>query len=85
MALSQFGETVTPLPIALAEATAPQVFNYQNVTRGGALHTLGSATDEAGRSFVPALRQHLLAYSLDDLVEHYQLRLPSHIKIDYWV
>jgi FkbM family methyltransferase len=82
LALNRCGETVMPLPIALADATEPQVFNYQNVTRGGAMHALGSTTGEQGRSFVPALRQHLLAYSLDDLVEHYHLELPSHIKID---
>lgn len=82
LALNNCGETVTPLPIALADTTGPEVFNYQNVVHGGALHALGSTIDERGEPFTPALRQHLLAYSLDDLTQHYGLAGPSHMKID---
>jgi len=82
LALNECGDTVTPLPIALAESTQPLVFNYRNVTRGAALHSLGDAAGEHGEAFVPALRQHLLAYSLDALVPHYHLPDPNHIKID---
>lgn len=82
LALNRCGDTVIPLPIALADTTGPEVFNYQNVIRGGALHALGSTIDERGQPFTPALRQHLQAYTLDDLTRHYGLPAPSHIKID---
>jgi FkbM family methyltransferase len=82
LALNNCGDTVTPLPIALANTTGPEVFNYQNVVPGGALHALGSTIDERGEAFTPALRQRLLAYSLDDLTLHYSLAAPSHMKID---
>jgi len=82
LALNNCGDTVMPLPIALAEATRPEVFNYRSAVRGAALHSLGAPTSDTGPEFVPAFRQRLLAYSLDDAVDRYELEPPSHIKID---
>jgi FkbM family methyltransferase len=82
LALNRCGDTVMPLPVALADRTGPEVFNYQNVVAGGALHALGSTATEEGATFVPALSQHLQAYSLDDVTRHLGLPAPSHLKID---
>ncbi|GMV21714.1 MAG: hypothetical protein AMXMBFR57_16630 [Acidimicrobiia bacterium] len=82
LALNHCGDTVIPLPVALADRTQPLVFNYRNVTSGAALHSLGDPVDEQQDVFVPALRQHVLAYSLDSIIPHYRLPAPTHIKID---
>lgn len=82
VALNGCGDRITPLAIALGEATRMETFNYQNLDRGGALHTIGEPVTEHGRRFVPALRQALRIESLDDVVRLYELPLPSHIKID---
>lgn len=82
LAVNNCGDTVFPLPIALAEATRPEVFNYRSAVPGAALHSLGAPETEDGQSFVPMLRQQLLAYSLDDVVARYNLPPPTHIKID---
>lgn len=82
VALNGCGETVLPLAIALGEKTRMETFNYQNLSRGGALHTIGEPVTEKGRRFVPALRQKIRIASLDDVVREYELPQPSHIKID---
>jgi len=82
LAVNECGDTVMPLPVALGDVTRMQVFNYRNTTRGGALHSIGEPVDEEGRPFVPAMRQPLLVYSLDDAVKRYGLDPPAHLKID---
>lgn len=39
--LNDCQESIIPLQIALSDKTAINIFNYNNVTPGGALHTLG--------------------------------------------
>ena len=82
IAVNGCGEQITPLAIALGDATRMETFNYQNLTRGGALHTIGEAVAENGRPFTPALRQQVRIESLDDVVRTYGLPAPSHLKLD---
>ena len=82
LALNSCGDTVTPIPVALGATTHATVFNYQNVTRGGALHALGTAVDDQGRPFIPVLRQRVRVQTLDEVVEQYELPPPTHMKID---
>ena len=74
--------SVVPLPVALSDKTALGIFNYHNLTPGGALHTLGAAVDHKGEAFVPAFTQHIIGYRLDDLLGQFHLPVPTHIKID---
>jgi FkbM family methyltransferase len=71
--------TVTPLPVALADSTRIDVFNYHNLVSGAALHELGApaADSPSAVAQVP-----LLVFTLDDIVERFRLPAPSHIKID---
>lgn len=82
VALNGCGDRVMPLAIALGDSTRMETFNYQNLDRGGALHTIGEPVTEHGRRFVPALRQSVRIESLDDVVRWYELPPPSHIKVD---
>jgi FkbM family methyltransferase len=82
VALNGCGDRVMPLAVALADSTRLDTFNYQNLTRGGALHTIGRAVSEEGRAFAPALRQRVRIHRLDDVVEMFDLPAPTHIKVD---
>lgn len=70
---------VTPFPVALAEMTRIDVFNYHNLVSGAALHQLGGPTD--GES-VSALRLPIIVCSLDELIAKFRLLKPSHINVD---
>jgi FkbM family methyltransferase len=71
-----------PLYIALSDKTTLSTFNYSDLTPGVALHALGIAIDNKGKSFSPVYSQLVLSMSLDDLVEMYDLEKPNHLKID---
>jgi FkbM family methyltransferase len=75
-------DSITPLNIAMSDKTAIDVFNYNNLTPGGALHAFGEPLDCKGEVFTPVFRQQILSYRIDDLVRQFGLRMPNHIKID---
>jgi transketolase len=74
--------SIVPLQIALSDHTCVDVLNYSNLTPGGALHALGEAIDYKGETFQPVLEQPVLTFALDDLIKHFSLPIPNHIKID---
>lgn len=59
-----------------------EVLNYDNLIPGGALHALGEPIDYKGDVFAPVLKQHVLAYRMDDLIEQFDMPIPNHIKLD---
>jgi FkbM family methyltransferase len=75
-------DCIIPLQIALSEETNLEIFNYNNLITGGVLHTLGEAIDYKGDISSPTVRQSVLAYKLDDLVKHFPIPTPNHIKLD---
>ncbi len=75
-------DAIVPLPIALAERTSLEHFNYADLERGSALHTLGLQIDYRTQPFIPVYRQPMLAFAMDDLVDMFRLPVPNHIKID---
>jgi FkbM family methyltransferase len=80
--LNGAGASVTPLAIALGDGTAIVTFNYRTTQPGGALHAMGDPVDEAGQTFVPALSHGVLSFRLDDVIRQFDLRPPTHIKMD---
>jgi FkbM family methyltransferase len=74
--------SITPLQIALSDKTTIDVFNYNNLTPGGALHALGEPVDHKGDVFQPVFQQPVLSYRIDDLIEQFHIPVPDHIKID---
>jgi len=75
-------EYIVPLQVALSDRTSLEVLNYSSLLPGGALHALGAAVDYKGDRFQPAVRQPVLAFSLDDLIKYFDLPFPTHIKLD---
>ena len=75
-------EDIIPLQIALSDKTGINIFNYNNLSSGGALHTLGQPIDFKGSIFEPVFRQLILSYRIDDFVRQFNLPIPNHIKID---
>ena len=80
--LNRCSETITALPIALADRTALQTFHYRDLTAGTARHAWAVPVDAEGRAFDAIATQAVLGYSLDDLVAHLGLPVPTHVKID---
>jgi hypothetical protein len=70
------------LQIALSDQTGIDVFNYSNLTPGGALHALGEPTSYDGETFVPVFKQSIIAYQLDDFIRSFNIPAPNHVKID---
>jgi FkbM family methyltransferase len=77
--LNDLGGQVTPMPVALSDRSAMNVFSLRDLEPGAARHALGSADTEDG----PALyQQPVMTFRLDDLVEWFGLPRPNHIKLD---
>jgi FkbM family methyltransferase len=77
--LNRLEADVTPMPLALSDRTAMNVFSVRDVEPGAARHALGAGDPEDG----PAVfRQPVMMFRLDDLVEWLRLPPPTHIKLD---
>lgn len=72
---------VVALPVGLAARTAMATLEYRDTQAGAASHRLVEASGDEDDSRSP-LRQRVLAYRLDDLVETFALPRPNHIKLD---
>jgi FkbM family methyltransferase len=77
--LNDLAAQITPMPIALADATAMNVFSLRDLKAGAARHALGYDPPEDGPTLY---QQPVLMYALDDLIERFDLPLPAHIKLD---
>jgi FkbM family methyltransferase len=70
---------VTPMPVALSDRTAMNVFSLRDLEPGAARHALGAEDPEDG----PAVfRQPVMTFRLDDLIDTFRLPPPNHIKLD---
>jgi FkbM family methyltransferase len=70
---------VTPMPVALSDRTAMNVFSLRDLEPGAARHALGAGDPEDG----PAVfRQPVMTFRLDDLIDTFRLPPPNHIKLD---
>jgi len=75
-------QSITPMQVALSNTTGMEVFNYENLIPGGAIHTLGEPVDYKGESFKPLATQQVFSYRVDDLISQFKIPAPNHIKID---
>jgi FkbM family methyltransferase len=73
--LNALGETVTALPVVLAEQDRLGFFSYTDVSAGAALHS-------AGPSASSTYRQPVLVYGLDSLIATFGLPAPTLVKLD---
>jgi FkbM family methyltransferase len=81
VALNELATTITPLPIALSDATGLATLELSSLEPGDALHTLDDVPVRYSSS-PSTLRQPTLAYRLDDLVTQLDVPFPNHLKID---
>ncbi|HEY7185133.1 MAG TPA: FkbM family methyltransferase, partial [Vicinamibacterales bacterium] len=72
-------EQITPVPVALSNASELTVFRLRTLEPGGARHTLGHGASAEGPTLYA---QPAMTFGLDDLVERFGLPLPHHIKLD---
>jgi FkbM family methyltransferase len=77
--LNQLAGQIMPLPIALSDATGMNVFSLRDLKAGAARHALGYDPPEDGPTLY---QQPVLMFTLDDVIEMFQLPLPNHIKLD---
>jgi FkbM family methyltransferase len=75
-------ESVIPLQIALSDRTGIDIFNYSNLTPGGALHALGEPKTYTGETFEPVFKQSIISFQLDDFIKLFNIPVPNHVKID---
>jgi FkbM family methyltransferase len=73
---------VTPLNVALFDETGVRPFYRSRLGAGSASHALGDARDYARQPFEPAAVEHVLTFTLDDLVRVCSLPRPTRIKLD---
>jgi len=78
IAHNRVDDRVTPLPLALSDATELATLTYSALGSGEAMHRLGPRDISGAGVF----RQPLLTYRLDDVVERFGLRPPDHLKVD---
>lgn len=76
---NKFEQSVIPFQVALSDQTTLANFGYSTVDAGGAQHV--GIRDVKG-SMPTVRKQVLLSYRLDDFIQTFGLRLPTHMKID---
>ena len=76
---NKFEQSVIPFQVALSDQTTLVKFGYSTLDAGGATHV--GIRDMKG-SMPTVRKQVLLSYRLDDFIQTFGLRLPTHMKID---
>lgn len=74
-------DNLTPLNVALSDATSLAAIHYSNLDLGGSNHQIASGGN-IYNDFQPVFTGRVLCYRLDDLIETFKLEAPHHIKID---
>ena len=77
--LNDVAGLVTPMPIALSSTTDLTVFRLRSLEPGAGRHILGPGSPQDGQT---VYEQPVMTFRLDDLVEHFGLPLPNHLKLD---
>jgi len=80
--LNHCESTITPVHVALAEKKGVGRFYYHNLKTGGALHSFGNPLDCHHKPFIPVYSQTIYCYSIDELIEEFNMPAPHHIKLD---
>ena len=68
--------------MALSQQPSIESFFIKDVTTGSSGHQIGQNIDEWGKEFEAVRTYHVLADTIDNLIAHYGLTAPNHIKID---
>jgi FkbM family methyltransferase len=80
--VNHLGRTVSCFQVALGESSGLGMFNYAGLEPGDALHTLNTQINYRREIFEPVFQQPILSFSLDNLIEEFNIPVPTHVKID---
>ncbi|MCT7530900.1 FkbM family methyltransferase [Aliarcobacter cryaerophilus] len=80
--INNLNDKVTSLMVALNDTTKIDYLYHLRDLMGFALSNFGEEIDWEGKPFVSKLKQPVLGFSIDDIIELYKLEIPNHIKID---
>jgi len=80
--LNTLQDKISAYNIALSDKTCIGHLYIKEFTIGGALNNFGECVNYQKKYFKPGFKQSVTSFKLDDLVNHYQLPTPNHIKID---
>lgn len=73
--LNGLGDRIVPIPVPLGVSTSLATFRYTSTAPGAASHNPAQSGDVV-------FEQSVLAHSLDDLLERFELPAPNHLKLD---
>lgn len=68
--------------LALSDSTKADTLNFRTVRIGASHHQFGVTENVNGVPFEPGFRQGTIGYSIDELLEKFDLPFPDYIKID---
>jgi len=80
--LNNFGRRIFPLQIALSDETQLGTFRLSSTVPGAARHELIHEYSSMSNTSTMPMIQTILSYRLDDLIQQFALRHPTHIKLD---
>jgi len=80
--LNGVSNQVTGYCVAFAGETRLDVLNMAGTGAGLSMHGFGTEWDQFGKKIETQYRQGAIGYSVDEFVERFSPRLPTHIKID---
>ena len=80
--INRLEEKILALGIAFNDVTQLDYFYMGNTEIGSALHSFSQTTDWKGESFSPKFKQGMVGFAIDDFVESFDPKFPTHIKID---
>ncbi len=80
--LNNVQDKVDAFNLAISNVHAFDYLYISEFTIGGALNNFGEGIDYNKQAFKPAYKQAILSFTLDEVVERYNLPIPTHIKID---
>jgi FkbM family methyltransferase len=75
-------DKMTALNIAAGDRTRISHLYLSRFEAAGALHNFDRPVDYNQQPFAPAFKQGVMGARLDDLIDHFELPRPTHLKID---
>ena len=80
--INQLGSQISAFCIALSDRTSLGYLYLTSTVAGTSEHSIDSDNDRAGSGRLFETQQSSLTYTIDDFVKHFDLQIPSYIKID---
>lgn len=82
VAINNFTSRIKPYCVALAERTEFSVLSSFHTAIGGSKHAFGDPKESWEEDDPVVMQQGMVAFSIDDMIEHYGFPKPNYLKID---